>query len=64
VRFERCVLAGAVVQSASFERCEIRDCELDGLVGVERLAGTRMPLPDVLQLAALLAAAAGIEVVD
>ncbi len=34
------------------------------LVGVERLRGTRMPWPDVVQIAGLLAAANGIDVVD
>jgi uncharacterized protein YjbI with pentapeptide repeats len=64
VRFEKCVLARASVEAASFDRCEIRDCELTDLAGVERLGGTRMPWPDVVQIAGLLAAASGIDVVD
>jgi uncharacterized protein YjbI with pentapeptide repeats len=64
VSFERCVLAGATIAEATFERCELRGCELDALDGLERLAGTRMPIGDVIQIAALLAAASGIHVVD
>jgi uncharacterized protein YjbI with pentapeptide repeats len=64
VSFERCVLVGATISDATLERCELRGCELEGLVGVERLAGTRMPLTDVIQIAGLLAGAAGIEVLD
>ena len=64
VSFERCVLVRATFSNAGFERCELRDCELEGLVGVERLAGIRMPLADVIQIAGLLATAAGIQVVD
>jgi hypothetical protein len=42
----------------------LRDCELTGLVGAGSLGGVRMPWGDVIQIAGLLAAAAGIEVVD
>ena len=64
MRFERCVLVRASVDAASFDRCEIRACELADLIGAERLRGTRMPWPDVVQIAGLLAAANGIDVVD
>jgi uncharacterized protein YjbI with pentapeptide repeats len=64
VRFERCVLTGADLQQAHLERCELRGCELGGLHGVDRLRGARLPWPDVVQIAGLLAAAAGIEIVD
>ena len=64
VRFERCALTRAVFDAASFERSELRGCELEGLQGVERLRGVRMPLGDVVQLAGLLAVAVGIEIVD
>ena len=62
VVFERCVLTGTTVSAATFERCELRGGELESLVGGERLAGTRMPLGDVIQIAGLLASAAGIDV--
>jgi uncharacterized protein YjbI with pentapeptide repeats len=64
VRFERCVLTGADLQQAHLERCELRGCELGGLHGVDRLRGARLPWPDVVLIAGLLAAAAGIEIVD
>jgi uncharacterized protein YjbI with pentapeptide repeats len=64
VLFERTTLVGASVESATFDRCELRGCELEGLRGVERLRGVRMPWPDVVQIAGLLAAATGIEIVD
>jgi uncharacterized protein YjbI with pentapeptide repeats len=64
VRFERCTLTGASLETATLARCELRGCDLAELRGVERLAGARMPLPDLVQIAGLLAAASGIEVVD
>jgi uncharacterized protein YjbI with pentapeptide repeats len=64
VRLEHCVLAGANVDGASFSQSELRDCELTGLTGAGSLGGVRMPWGDVLQIAGLLAAATGIEVVD
>ena len=64
VRFEGCALTEAVLDCATFERCELRGCELAGLSGADRLRGVRMPWPDVVQIAGLLAAAAGIEIVD
>ena len=64
VCFERCTLSRASFDAATFERCELRDCRLDGLEGVERLRGARMPWPDVVQIAGLLAVATGIEVLD
>jgi uncharacterized protein YjbI with pentapeptide repeats len=64
VLFERCVLTGATFETAELERCELRACDLTGIAGVDRLAGARMPVADVIQIAGLLATAAGIEVVD
>ena len=64
VLFEHTRLVGATFEEASFDGSELRGCELEGLRGVERLRGVRMPWPDVVQLAGLLAAAAGIELVD
>jgi len=51
-------------RGATFERCEVRSSELQDIAGVERLDGVRMPWPDVVQIAGLLAKANGIEVVD
>ena len=64
VRLEGCVLAGASVDGASFSQSELRDCDLTGLGGAGSLGGVRMPWGDVIQLAGLLAAAAGIELID
>jgi uncharacterized protein YjbI with pentapeptide repeats len=64
VLFVHTTLVGASFEAALFDRCELRSCELDGLRGVERMRGVRMPWPDVVQIAGLLAAAAGIEIVE
>ena len=58
------VLAGASVENASFSQCELRECDLTGLSGAGSLGGVRIPWSDAIQLAPLLAAAAGIELVD
>lgn len=64
VRFEGCRLTGANLAGATFDRCELRGCDLTDIVGADRLRGVRMPWPDVIQIAGLLAVAAGIDVVD
>ena len=64
VRFERCNLTGATFVDAVCERCELRDCELADLHGIEGLRGVRMPWNEVIQVAGQLAAATGITVVD
>jgi uncharacterized protein YjbI with pentapeptide repeats len=64
VRFDRCGLREATVSGATFERCELRGCDLAGLRGVEHLAGVRMTWDDVLANAPVFAGALGIELVD
>ena len=64
VRFERCGLRRASFENVSFSQSELSACEWDGVVGAESLAGTRIPIADVLQLAPALAAALGISIVD
>lgn len=64
ILFERCQLREATLSSATLLRVELRGCDLDGLVGVESLRGSRMPLHDVLANAPLFAAAAGIEIIE
>jgi hypothetical protein len=64
VLLERCQLRVATLTSATFRRVELRGCSLDGLIGVESLRGSRMPLQDVLANAPMFAAAAGIEIID
>ena len=64
VRFERCNLARAIFVDATCERCELRDCELADLQGIEGLRGARMPWHEVIQVAGQLATAIGITVID
>jgi uncharacterized protein YjbI with pentapeptide repeats len=64
VLFERCELREATFSTSRLERVELRGCDLAGLRGVEGLRGVRMPWPDVVENAALFAAAAGIEIVE
>ena len=64
VAFERCNLRAASFAEATCDRCELRDCELSELEGIEGLRGTRMRWNEVIQVAGQLAGAAGITVVD
>ena len=63
VVFENSSLVAASLERASLSRCEIRGGDLSDLRGVERLAGSRVTWPEVIQLAALLAEAHGIAVI-
>jgi uncharacterized protein YjbI with pentapeptide repeats len=49
---------------ATFVRSELRGCELAGAGNPERLRGVRMPWADVVNAAAELAEATGIEIVE
>jgi hypothetical protein len=49
---------------ATFVRSELRGCRLESLGNPERLRGVRMPMADVVQAADVIAAAAGIEIVE
>jgi uncharacterized protein YjbI with pentapeptide repeats len=64
VVFEDCSLTNASWGAASLRRCEMRGCDLTGSRNPERLAGVRMPWPDVINAVGELAAAVGIEIVD
>ena len=64
VLFERCELREATFSTSMLERVELRGCDLAGVRGVEALRGVRMPWQDVVENAALFAAAAGIEIVE
>ena len=64
VLFEGCQLREATFSSVRLQRVELRGCDLGGLIGVEALRGSRMPLSDVLANAPMFAAAAGIEIID
>jgi uncharacterized protein YjbI with pentapeptide repeats len=62
--FEDCTLARAILAEATFVRSELRGCDLAGVGNPERLRGVRMPWADVVNAAAELAEATGIEIVD
>jgi uncharacterized protein YjbI with pentapeptide repeats len=64
ILFDRCALREATLTAATLGRCELRGCDLTGLVGAEALAGARMAWNDVLENGPLFAAALGIEIVD
>lgn len=64
VLFERCELREATLSTCTLERVELRGCDLTALRGAEALAGARMTWGDVVENAALFAAAVGIEIVD
>jgi len=62
VAFEESSLARASFDAATFTRCEVRGCDLADLQGVGRLGGVRMRLPEVMQIAGLLAESQGIAI--
>lgn len=64
VLFERCELREATFSTSRVERVELRGCDLAGVRGVDALRGVRMPWQDVVENAALFAAAAGVEIVE
>ncbi len=62
--FDDCVLTRSSWSDATFERSEMRGVDLAGAGNPECLRGVRMPWADVVNAAAELAAAVGIEIVD
>ena len=64
VVFAGCGLTHASLAKAAFASCEMYECDLDGIANPEQLRGVGMPWPDIVRSAAVLAAAAGVEVVD
>lgn len=62
VAFVNCNLAGADFRGVKLTNCAIRGSSLDGVLGVDSLAGLEMPWPDLLESAGALAAALGIKV--
>jgi uncharacterized protein YjbI with pentapeptide repeats len=64
VSFISCRLTGADFRGARLNACSIRGSSLDGVLGIESLAGVRMPWPDILDSAAALAMALGIAIED
>jgi uncharacterized protein YjbI with pentapeptide repeats len=64
VTFSNCRLTRSVWTGTLLRRCEMRGCDIGGLVSPERLRGVRMRWEDVLASAGALAAAVGIEIVE
>ena len=64
VEFIDCILVKSLWTDATLTTCEMRGTDISGAGNPERLRGVRMPWPDVLASAGVLAAAVGIEVVD
>ena len=64
VRFHDCDLTGADLRGAQLKTCELRRNELTGLQGVESLRGAALEWSDIVEMAAVWAAALGIEVLD
>ena len=62
--FTGCDLTQAALAGAVFTRCEMRNCTLAAIGNPDRLRGVRMSIADAVQAADVLAAAAGIEIVD
>jgi uncharacterized protein YjbI with pentapeptide repeats len=62
--FDDCALTRASLAEATFVRSELRGCDLGAVGNPERLRGVRMPWADVVNAAAELAEAMGIEIVD
>jgi uncharacterized protein YjbI with pentapeptide repeats len=62
--FDDCVLSRSSWSGAAFTRSEMRGVDLAGAGNPEFLRGVRMPYADVVNAAAELAQAVGIEIVD
>jgi uncharacterized protein YjbI with pentapeptide repeats len=62
VTFIDCKLAGTDFRGVKLKGCAMRGTSLDGVLGVDSLRGIAMPWVDVLDSAAALAAALGINV--
>jgi len=59
--FVDCDLTEVVLTGATFDRSEMRGCDLSGARSPEQLRGFRMPWVDIIRIAGELAAAVGIE---
>ncbi len=60
VVFESCTLARATLSEARFERSEMRDCDLEGIVDPTRLRDVGMLWGDIVRNAAVFAGGIGI----
>jgi uncharacterized protein YjbI with pentapeptide repeats len=64
VAFEHCPLAGAAFSGAKLKDVELRGCDLEGVSGAAGLRGAAMPVVDALANVTVLAAAAGVRLLD
>ena len=64
MRFVDCDLSRTDFRGARLQSCELRGVRLDGMAGVERLRGAALPMLDVIDNAATLAAALGLRLLD
>jgi len=64
VAFSTCDLTKASLAKPTFHRCEMRDCELNGVGNPEQLRGVAMPWQDIVRSAAVLALGVGVHVLD
>ena len=64
VLFSGCDLSRVSLAGVTFVRSELRGCRLEAVGNPERLHGVRMPMADVVQAADVIAAAAGIQIVE
>ena len=64
VIFAGCDLTQANLAKATFARCEMRECELNGVGGPEQLRGVGMPWPDLVRHAAVLAQGLDVHILE
>jgi uncharacterized protein YjbI with pentapeptide repeats len=64
VRFHHCDLTAAIFSKARLSRCEFRGCKLDAIEGIANLSGASIDFQAVLGLAAEMAEALGIKLLD
>ena len=64
VAFEHCPLLQASFDAAKLKDVELRGCDLEGISGAAGLRGAGMPVGDALANLTVLAAAAGVRLLD
>ena len=64
VTFEHCPLVGGSFSAAKLKDVELRGCDLEGISGAAGLRGAGMPVGDALANLTVLAAAAGVRLLD
>ena len=64
VAFVSCDLTKARLAKARFDRCEMRDSDLNGVGNPEQLRGVAMPWPDIVRSARVLALGLGVGILD